>query len=145
MPIQEQSKYLGSTYLPALAKLKSDQTNQQFTLQGSLAQIAQQRAQQAYGIQQDQLANDEKQREFDIEQAAKTSSGSGGSTKAAATPAFNGGNSQSTQAWIDWIKQNYNGTGWGDVAGDIESQAGQKIATGSNLDQALHYIYTGVL
>lgn len=97
MPIQEQSRYTGEKYLPALAGLKTQQSQAQFGLQGTLADIAAKQAQQAYGIRQDQLAQEQaaqqaaldrqmKQQQFNQELALKRST-AGGSSKAAAAKA----------------------------------------------------------
>ena len=50
MPIQEQAKYTGATYLPAVASLKSTYANKGFALQSALQQLEADRVKQAQGI-----------------------------------------------------------------------------------------------
>lgn len=51
VPIAEQSRYLGEKYLPAVAALKTNTQNQQFSLQQALAQLASQEQLKAFDIQ----------------------------------------------------------------------------------------------
>lgn len=69
------------------------------------------------------------------------SSGGGGGSSAKAQP-YNY-NANSMQNWISYIHSNYHGQSWGAIASQIERNTGTKIPTGSALDQALHYIFTG--
>lgn len=148
IPIAEQGKYVGANYLPALANVQKAQTDQTTALQGKLADITAQKAQQAYSIRQQQLDADAKAQQAAAQLAAQQQTAanrvsSGGRSSGGGTTAAPDYNSNSVQAWVNYVKQNYNGKNWGQVAKDIEAQAG-KIPTGSNLDQALHYVYTGV-
>lgn len=54
VPINEQAKYVGSTYLPKVAALKGQEQQQTFALQDALNKIQQNQYNQAYGIQQNQ-------------------------------------------------------------------------------------------
>lgn len=55
MPIAEQSKYLGTTYLPAVANLDNTYTNKGFQLQQSLAGLQADQMKQAQGTRDYQL------------------------------------------------------------------------------------------
>ena len=77
IPIGEQAKYVGGTYLPAVAALKQDQNQRTSTLQDSIAKIRQQQSQQAYGIRNDELQLDQ-QRAADAQRLAQARVSSGG-------------------------------------------------------------------
>lgn len=149
MPIAEQTRYTGEKYLPALAGLKKDQNDQNFSLQGTLADIASRQAQQAYGIREKQVARDEQarqaaldrqlaERQFAQEQAAKRSSGGssargGSSAKAAAAPQMN-----DYVALINSLRSTgkIGDSGYGSIA-DYLRQQGEDISRGSAADKAL--------
>lgn len=71
IPLEEQAKYLGSTYLPAVANLKNRFQQQRFNLQDALAQIGISQRKDAYSIYNDEVAREEAAR------AAAAGSGSG--------------------------------------------------------------------
>ena len=73
IPLEEQSKYLGSSYLPAVANLKNRFQQNKFNLQDALAQIFQTQRQDAYSIYDQELARDEAARA----RASSASAGSG--------------------------------------------------------------------
>ncbi len=56
MPIAEQTKYTGATYLPAVANLKNTYAQKTFGLQDSLAQLEADRMKQGQGVYNAQLA-----------------------------------------------------------------------------------------
>lgn len=146
IPIAEQGKYVGSTYLPAVANLQQSTGDKRSALQTSIAQVKQNQAQNAYDIYQKQQAQE--QAAALAQQAANRSvstrsSGGSSSSKAAAPTGPVNYNSNSVSSWVNYIHQNYHGQSWGAIAKDIEGQGG-KIPGGTNLDQALHYIFTGV-
>lgn len=64
IPVAEQAKYNASTYMPAVAKLQSDQITSQTNLADQLAKINQDERTQAEGIQQTELDRDQKDAEF---------------------------------------------------------------------------------
>ena len=64
IPVGEQAKYNATTYMPALAKLKSDQITAQTNLSDQLAKINQDQRTQAQGIYQTELDRDQKDAEF---------------------------------------------------------------------------------
>lgn len=99
-----------------------------------------------YGQEQDAAKSAEAQREFNVQASQKSSGGGGGSSKSSSSSsnAPLDYNSQPVTAWTDYIHQNFHGQNWGQIATQIEKSTGQKIPGGSNLDQALHYIFTGV-
>jgi hypothetical protein len=61
MPIQEQTRYTGTKYLPALAQLEAQQNQQRFNFQTMLADLYNKRMSQAQAIRQQEL--DREQRE----------------------------------------------------------------------------------
>ena len=71
IPIGEQQRYTGSTFLPAVANLHAKYAQQKFNLQDALAKITQDQYNSAYGI---------RQKEIDSENAAAAAraAGSGG-------------------------------------------------------------------
>lgn len=82
MPIAEQARYTGAQFLPALANLRARYAQQKFDLTNALNKVTENQYNQAYGIRQNELDLEEKQREFDrqlaAQQAAARASGSGG-------------------------------------------------------------------
>lgn len=163
---QTQSEQTEAQQLAADQQNAQDIANAQITgQQGTLSNYQQiysdllgkEQAAQAAQQAADQQA--EAKREFDAQQAlaqqqlaaqqaaAKASSGSGivgagpGPAKAAAAPTNY--NSQPVASWINYIHSNYHGQSWGAIAAAIQKSTGTTIPTGSNLDQALHYIFTG--
>jgi len=70
IPVSEQAKYLGSTYLPSIANLKGRYAQQKFNLTDALNQIGQKQYSEATGIYQNEQALAEKQRQFDMQLAA---------------------------------------------------------------------------
>lgn len=70
IPLADQATYTGGTYLPALANLKTAQTNQQTTLEDALNTIHKNQYDQGQSIYQYQTTLEEQQREFDAQQAA---------------------------------------------------------------------------
>lgn len=64
IPLQEQSKYLSTTYLPAVANLKSSYNQQATSLQDAINSIYEKRNNQALGIQQFQQQQEEAARQF---------------------------------------------------------------------------------
>lgn len=78
IPIAEEQKYTGATYLPALANLHGKYAQQRFNLQDALAKIQAEQYNQAYGIRQGELDNETRL-------AAARAAGSG-----MASPSFGG-------------------------------------------------------
>lgn len=77
IPLEEQGRYLGSSYLPAVANLKNRFEQNKFTLQGALAEIAAKQAQDARGIWQWEMEQD-RLREAEAARARAASGGGGG-------------------------------------------------------------------
>ena len=65
MPIAEQTRYMGTKYLPALAGLAQQQSQQRASLQSALNDIYSQRLQRAQAIQQQELDREQQQRQFE--------------------------------------------------------------------------------
>ena len=78
VPISEQAKYTGSTFLPAVANLRSKYQQQQFNLQDQLNKIQQEQYSKAYDIRANQLSQEEAQRRFDAQLAAQRAASGGG-------------------------------------------------------------------
>lgn len=77
IPIAEEQKYTGASYLPAVANLKSRYVQQKFNIQAALAKLLQDEYSQAYGIRQGEM-------EAEAAAAAARSSRGGG------VPSFGG-------------------------------------------------------
>lgn len=82
IPIGEQASYLGSSYLPAVANLKGRFQSQKSDLSLRLAELAAQQRQDAYGIRDYELQQDQRAEEMRLAReaaaAARASSGSSG-------------------------------------------------------------------
>jgi len=150
MPIAEQSRYVGEKYLPAMAQLKQQQTQQQYGLQTNLNDIYSKRLTQAQGLQQQELAREEAVRQAEADRQAKLqaaqmqaaaqarsySSGRGGGGGGAAKPrvptigtmvaTINGMRSEGT----------YGDSQYGAIAEGLR-KAGEDISRGSLADRAL--------
>lgn len=104
IPIAEQQKYTGGTYLPAVANLRGKYQQQRFNLQDTLNKIQSEQYNNAYGIRQKEVDADNEMARFREQlaaqerasaAAARASSGGGGG----AAPSFNlGGGSQAPMA-----------------------------------------------
>lgn len=68
---EEQARYTGATFLPALAEVEGKQLAQQSALQQALLGVRQQRQQQAQSTLQAQLDREQQQRQFQMEQEAR--------------------------------------------------------------------------
>lgn len=68
---EEQARYTGATFLPALAEVEGKQLAQQSALQQALLGVRQQRQQQAQSILQAQLDREQAERQFRMEQEAR--------------------------------------------------------------------------
>lgn len=149
MPIQEQTRYTGERYLPAVAGLKQQRSERETGLQGTLAEIAARQAQQAYGIRESQLQREEaqrqaeldrqmKERQFQAEQAAKRKTGGGKS----------GSSKQKLPSISDYVSLinslrstgQIGDSGYGAIAEYLRQQ-GEDIARGSVADRALRKAY----
>lgn len=104
IPIAEQQKYTGGTYLPAVANLRGKYQQQRFNLQDTLNKIQSEQYNNAYGIRQKEVDADNEMAKFREQLAAQerasaaaaraSSGGCGG-----AAPSFNlGGGSQAPMA-----------------------------------------------
>lgn len=78
LPISEEQRYTGGTFLPAVANLHAKYAQQKFNLQDAIAKITSDQYNQAYGVRQGELDTEEKQREFDRQLAAQTAAAGGG-------------------------------------------------------------------
>lgn len=86
MPITEQARYTGATYLPAVANLAKSVNDQKFSLQSSLSGLTQKEYGDAQSIRQTELDRDEKIRQAELDrqaqlQAAAVRTSSGGSSR----------------------------------------------------------------
>ena len=97
IPVAEEQKYTGGTFLPALANLRSKYQQQRFNLSDALNKIQADQYNQAYGIYQKEVAADEEARRWNEqlaaqERAARASGGGGGASGGGggASPSFGG-------------------------------------------------------
>jgi hypothetical protein len=85
-PLVNQAKYVGATYLPAVASLGQNISNQRFSLQNALAGLTTDEYKQAQGVQSDEQANDAKL----AAAAIKGSSGGRSSSSKGSSTAYSG-------------------------------------------------------
>lgn len=126
VPLAEQAKYTGSTFLPAVANLRSKYQQQRFNLQDALNKIQQEQYSQAYGIRQKELDTEEQQRQFNAQLAAQRSAGGGGGY---AMPSFGGGGGAAAASYRAAPKQG-GGFAFTDPNGNPISAATYAAATG---------------
>jgi hypothetical protein len=107
IPLQEQSKYLSTTYLPAEANLKSSYNQQATSLQDAINSIYEKRNNQALGIQQFQQQQEEAARQFNENlafqkaQAAQQAAAARAASASSYSPSYSsggGGSAASTSA-----------------------------------------------
>lgn len=66
MPIQEQTRYTGEKYLPALAQLQQQKNEKTYGFQSQLTDIYGKRLSQAQALQQQELDREEQARQFEL-------------------------------------------------------------------------------
>lgn len=93
MPIAEEQRYTGGTYLPALANLRGKYQQQRFNLNDTLNKIQSDQYNQAYGLRQKELDAEEEQRRFDAQLAAQ-SAASRAAAGSGYSPSFGAGAAQ---------------------------------------------------
>ena len=166
-PIQEQQRYVGERYLPALAQLSGQEGEQRFNLQQALNQLGERQLTYAQDIRQKEMQLDEARRQFDAQlqaqreaearaaAAAAKAAASGGMSLGSLLGGGGGGVQQqqaaqpqrqsfSAQEVVKAARQALGGgnQSWGAVANYIEKNLlGGKIATGSDIDVLLNKIY----
>jgi len=159
-PIQEQQRYTGERYLPALAQLSGQEGEQRFGLQQALNQLGERQLTYAQQIRQKEMELDEERRRFDLQMQAQKEAEVRAARAAAAAGAglrFNNNDKtpnapapaagQATPQQIVQLARQKLGGGnqsWGAVANYIEKNIlKDKIATGSEIDRILQSIYGG--
>lgn len=92
MPIAEEQRYTGQSFLPSIANMRAKYAQQKFDLTNALHKITQDEYGQAEGIRQTELDREEKQREFDRQLAAQEEASKRAAAAAStASPSFGGG------------------------------------------------------
>jgi hypothetical protein len=86
MPIAEEQKYVGQNFLPSLANLRSKYAQQKFDLTNALNKVTSDEYSQAYGIHQNEVDSEEKQREFDRQLAAQQAAAKSSASSSFASP-----------------------------------------------------------
>ena len=81
---EEEARYTGATFLPALAEVEGRQLQQQTALQQALLGVRQERQKQATATLQDILNREQQERQFRIEQEARAREAA--ASRAASTP-----------------------------------------------------------
>lgn len=71
LPVQEEQKYIGQQFLPAVANLRAKYSSQRFGLQDAIAKITADQYNNAYGIRNKELQVEEEQRQFNERLAAQ--------------------------------------------------------------------------
>lgn len=152
MPIAEQSRYVGEKYLPAMAQLSKQQSDQTFGLKGQLTDIYGKRMSQAQALQQAELDREEQARQAEANRqaqlqaarmqaqaAARRSSGGGGGGRAATPkqPSIN-----DAAALVNSLRSqgNIGDSGYGSIA-EYLRQNGYDISRGSVFDKGLRSAY----
>jgi hypothetical protein len=128
VPLAEQAKYTGSTFLPAVANLRSKYQQQRFNLQDALNQIQKEQSSQAYGIRQKELDTEEQRRQFDAQLAAQRSAAGGGG--GGFSPSFGGGAGGGAGASYRATPKQGGGFAFTDADGQPISAATYAAATG---------------
>ena len=144
-PIAEQQKYVGATYLPAVAGLQKDQQDQQFKLSSALSDVTGRQYNQAYDIQQKQQAQDAANaaaaRQASMLQNLYSQPTSAGKTPTAPSGAVNGLDQRASSLfnYIQALRQNNDplAKNWGALAQHLASR-GEDISHGSAADKALN-------
>lgn len=152
MPIQEQTRYTGEKYLPALAQLQQQKNEKTYGFQSQLTDIYGKRLSQAQALQQQELDREEQARQFELkrqdeerryqqqlaaQRASASRSGGGG-----------GGRGGSARAKVPTLADavatvngmrgegRYGDSQYGAIAEGLR-QAGEDISRGSLFDRAL--------
>lgn len=149
MPIQEQSRYVGEKYLPAMAQLQQKQSEQTYGLKSQLTDIYGKRMSQAQALQQAELDREEQARQAEANrqaqlqaarmQAARSSGGGGGGRAAAAPKQPSMGDAA---ALVNSLRSqgNIGDSGYGAIA-EYLRQNGYDISRGSVFDKGLRSAY----
>lgn len=95
IPIQEEQRYVGSQFLPAVANLRSKYSSQRFGLQDAIAKITADQYGAGMGIWQKELDRDEEARRFSEQLAAQERSSRAASAASGFSPGlgYGGGGS----------------------------------------------------
>jgi len=146
MPIQEQTRYTGEKYLPALAQLQQQKNEKTFGFQSQLTDIYGKRLSQAQALQQQELDREEqarqaeadrqqKERQFQQQLRASRSSGGGGrsSSGGGRTPGVD-----DVVALVNGLRSSgqYGDSGYGSIA-EAMRQRGYDISRDSVFDRGL--------
>lgn len=95
IPVAEEQRYIGSSFLPAVANLKGKYATQRFNLQDAIAKITESQQLKAYDVRQNELNLEEEQRQFNArlaaEEAARRASASAGAGSASPSLGFRSG------------------------------------------------------
>lgn len=108
IPVQEQQKYTGATFLPAVANLRSNFNTRRFNLQDALAQLTQKQYESAYGIHQG---------EMEAENEAARARAAGGAAGASPSFGFGGGSVMGASASASAVQRANKGFNFTDAAG----------------------------
>ncbi len=146
MPIQEQTRYTGEKYLPALAQLSQQKNEKTYGFQSQLTDIYGKRLSQAQALQQQELDREEqarqaeadrqqKERQFQQQLRASRSSGGGGrsSSGGGRTPGVD-----DVVALVNGLRSSgqYGDSGYGSIA-EAMRQRGYDISRDSVFDRGL--------
>lgn len=167
-PIQEQQRYVGERYLPALAQLSGQEGEQRYGLQQALGQLGERQLTYAQQIRQKEMELDEERRRFDLQMQAQREAEARAARAAAAAGAGGGlpflnrnqnqgapdpaeairgmANNPNPYVWHDFLrdanKTFFGGkANYGQLAKWVESNLGAKINSGTAADLALRNIF----
>lgn len=162
-PIQEQQRYVGERYLPALAQLSGQEGEQRYGLQQALGQLGERQLSYAQQIRQKEMELDEARRQFDTQLAAQreaetraaraaASSGAGGMNLGSLLGGGGGGNNrqqapaapsaptrfQDLRDMLISLKRT--GLNYGQAASQFEQRYG-RVPSGSAADLAFRAVF----
>ena len=154
MPIQEQTRYTGEKYLPALAQLNQQKNEKTYGFQSQLTDIYGKRLSQAQALQQQELDREEQARQFELkrqdeerryqqqlaaQRASASRSGGGGGGGGGTTKQPSVGDAA---ALVNALRSqgNIGDSGYGSIA-EYLRQNGYDISRGSVFDRGLRSAY----
>lgn len=154
MPIQEQARYTGEKYLPALAQLQQQKNEKTYGFQSQLTDIYGKRLSQAQALQQQELDREEQARQFELrrqdeerrfqqqlaaQRASASRSGGGGGGRGGTTKQPTVGDAA---ALVNALRSqgNIGDSGYGSIA-EYLRQNGYDISRGSVFDRGLRSAY----
>lgn len=147
MPIAEQSKYVGTKFLPAMAQLQAQQNQQKFSLTSALNELNMKKYAQAQAVRQQELDREEQARQAEANRQAQLQAAREQAARAARSYGGGGGGGSSRQrvpgvddavALVNSLRSSgqYGDSGYGAIA-EAMRQRGYDISRDSVFDRGL--------